>query len=84
MIEIAMTPDQYQKARRVIATASEVTSFTEAGANAGSFTTSLVSMTYTYDGTSTLALVVVKKFSYAVMATEGKIKSRLEGLLGRL
>lgn len=80
MIEIQISPEQYQKAREVIRTAKEVRSFTEEGASAGSLSTDQVALEYVFDGDD-LHVKVTAKHGMAKFASEDMIKSKLMQLL---
>lgn len=84
MIEIQMTPEQYLKARSAIRGAAEIRSFAEVGANAGTLSTSQVSMTYEYDGATRLSVNVTARYGMAKFASESTIAKRLQVLLAQV
>jgi hypothetical protein len=82
MIQIAMTPEQYAKARAALCTGSQVRSHIEHGDDAGSFDTPQVSMDYNY-AAGTLTLDVTAKRGMAHFASDEQIKEHLLDLLAK-
>lgn len=83
MIQIPLTPEQYEAALKHIetASASDVTSYILPTAdNPGQLVTPLVTLQFTYDQAN-LNVTVLEKHGEAHFASENKIKSKLTDLL---
>jgi hypothetical protein len=85
MIQLAMTPEQFAKAKMILAAPqTDIRSFSETGPVSGSFATVQVGFRYIYDGIGALALSVTAKHGAAMFATEDEIKGRLVALLAKM
>jgi hypothetical protein len=84
MIQIPMTPAQFAAAKAAIDGSSEVLSHSASGSQLGSFSTSQVGFSYSYNGVDTMTLYVTAKHGLAKFASDDTIKARLLELLGKL
>ena len=84
MIQISMTPAQFAAAKAVIDDSDEVLSHSVSGPQSGSFATSQVGFSYSYDGVSLMTLVVTVKHGFAKIASDDEIKAHLVRLLSKL
>jgi hypothetical protein len=86
MIQIAMTQDQYTKARAAICASSEVVGHVEKGDLSGSFVTKQVAMAYYFlPAANELQLNVTARSGLeARMASEDQIKEHIQQLLAKV
>jgi hypothetical protein len=80
---LPLTPAQFLALKGALATAQGVT-LTQTSATAGTLRTSDVLLDYTYDGTASLGVLVVKKFSLAAkFAPESVIDSHISEMFNQ-
>lgn len=84
MIQIPLTPAQFAAAKAVIESSSEVLSHSESGPASGSFATSQVGMSYSYNGADTLTLSVTARHGLAKFASDDMIRQRVVTLLAQV